>query len=427
MKYNKSINEFRLANQLIPGGVNSPVRAFKSVDCSPVFIASAKGSKITDIDGNKYIDFVSSWGPMILGHANKDVLNSIENTATNGTSYGAPTKIESEMAQKIIEMVPSIDKVRMVNSGTEATMSAIRLARGFTKKEYIIKFSGNYHGHGDSFLIKAGSGALTLGLPDSPGVTKNTAKDTLIADFNDLDSVEHLLIQKRDLVAAIIVEPVAGNMGLVLPKSGFLNGLKRLSVKYNCLLIFDEVMTGFRLAKGGAQEYYNVIPDLTTLGKIIGGGLPVGAYGGKKEIMDFLAPIGPVYQAGTLSGNPLAMSAGLTVLNQLDDKLYNKLEIISNRIHQGLLKNIEETNTNAIINRNGSMLTMFFTSEKEVNNYEDAMNCDLVKFSKYFKLMLDRGIYLPPSQYECLFFSSVLSDKDINDFLKANRESLEIL
>ena len=427
MKYNKSINEFRLANQLIPGGVNSPVRAFKSVDCSPVFIASAKGSKITDIDGNKYIDFVSSWGPMILGHANKDVLNSIENTATNGTSYGAPTKIESEMAQKIIEMVPSIDKVRMVNSGTEATMSAIRLARGFTKKEYIIKFSGNYHGHGDSFLIKAGSGALTLGLPDSPGVTKNTAKDTLIADFNDLDSVEHLLIQKRDLVAAIIVEPVAGNMGLVLPKSGFLNGLKQLSAKYNCLLIFDEVMTGFRLAKGGAQEYYNVIPDLTTLGKIIGGGLPVGAYGGKKEIMDFLAPIGPVYQAGTLSGNPLAMSAGLTVLNQLDDKLYNKLEIISNRIHQGLLKNIEETNTNAIINRNGSMLTMFFTSEKEVNNYEDAMNCDLVKFSKYFKLMLDRGIYLPPSQYECLFFSSVLSDKDINDFLKANRESLEIL
>ena len=427
MKYNKSINEFRLANQLIPGGVNSPVRAFKSVDCSPVFIASAKGSKITDIDGNKYIDFVSSWGPMILGHANKDVLNSIENTATNGTSYGAPTKIESEMAQKIIEMVPSIDKVRMVNSGTEATMSAIRLARGYTKKEFIIKFSGNYHGHGDSFLIKAGSGALTLGLPDSPGVTKNTAKDTLIADFNDLDSVEHLLIQKRDLVAAIIVEPVAGNMGLVLPKSGFLNGLKQLSEKYNCLLIFDEVMTGFRLAKGGAQEYYNVIPDLTTLGKIIGGGLPVGAYGGKKEIMDFLAPVGPVYQAGTLSGNPLAMSAGLTVLNQLNDKLYNKLENISNRIHQGLLKNIEETNTNAIINRNGSMLTMFFTSEKEVNNYEDAMNCDLVKFSKYFKLMLDRGIYLPPSQYECLFFSSVLSDKDINDFLKANRESLEIL
>ena len=427
MKYNKSIDEFRLANQLIPGGVNSPVRAFKSVDCSPVFIASAKGSKITDIDGNKYIDFVSSWGPMILGHANKDILKSIENTATNGTSYGAPTKIESQMAQKIIEMVPSIDKVRMVNSGTEATMSAIRLARGFTKKEYIIKFSGNYHGHGDSFLIKAGSGALTLGLPDSPGVTKNTAKDTLIADFNDLDSVEHLLMQKRDLVAAIIVEPVAGNMGLVLPKSGFLNGLKQLSEKYNCLLIFDEVMTGFRLAKGGAQEYYNVIPDLTTLGKIIGGGLPVGAYGGKKEIMDFLAPIGPVYQAGTLSGNPLAMSAGLTVLNQLDDKLYNKLENISNRIHQGLLKNIEETNTNAIINRNGSMLTMFFTSEKEVNNYEDAMNCDLVKFSKYFKLMLDRGIYLPPSQYECLFFSSVLSDKDINDFLKANRESLEIL
>lgn len=427
MNYKNSINEFELANKLIPGGVNSPVRAFKNVDCSPVFISSAKGSEIIDIDGNKYIDFVSSWGPMILGHANEDVLNAIEKAANKGTSYGAPTIIESKMAQKIIDMVPSVEKVRMVNSGTEATMSAIRLARGFTNKEYIIKFSGNYHGHGDSFLIKAGSGALTLGLPDSPGVTKNTAKDTLIANFNDLSSVEDLLIEKPDKIAAIIVEPVAGNMGLVLPKQEFLSGLKNLSIKYNCLLIFDEVMTGFRLAPGGAQEYYGVSPDITTFGKIIGGGLPVGAYGGKKEIMDFLAPNGPVYQAGTLSGNPLAMSAGLTVLSHLNTDLYKKLENISSRIHDGLIKNIVETNTNAVINRNGSMLTMFFTDLKEINNYDDAMKCDLEKFSKYFKLMLEKGIYLPPSQYECLFFSSVLSDNDINTFLEANREILEIL
>ena len=427
MNYKNSITEFELANELIPGGVNSPVRAFKNVDCSPVFISSAKGSEIIDIDGNKYIDFVSSWGPMILGHANQDVLNAIEKAAKKGTSYGAPTIIESKMAQKIIDMVPSVEKVRMVNSGTEATMSAIRLARGFTNKEYIIKFSGNYHGHGDSFLIKAGSGALTLGLPDSPGVTKNTAKDTLIANFNDLSTVEDLLIEKSDKVAAIIVEPVAGNMGLVLPNKEFLSGLKDLSIKYNCLLIFDEVMTGFRLAPGGAQEYYGVSPDITTFGKIIGGGLPVGAYGGKKEIMDFLAPNGPVYQAGTLSGNPLAMSAGLTVLNHLNTDLYKKLENISSRIHDGLIKNIVETNTNAVINRNGSMLTMFFTDLKEINNYDDAMKCDLEKFSKYFKLMLEKGIYLPPSQYECLFFSSVLSDNDINTFLEANREILEIL
>ena len=424
MNYSKSINEFSSAKELIPGGVNSPVRAFKSVNCSPVFIASAKGSHITDIDGNKYVDFVSSWGPMILGHANEAVLNAISTSAKNGTSYGAPTQVESLMAKKIIDMVPSVEQVRMVNSGTEATMSAIRLARGYTKKECIIKFSGNYHGHGDSFLIKAGSGALTLGLPDSPGVTKNTAKDTLIADFNDLNSVEQLLIEKKDKVAAIIVEPVAGNMGLVLPKKDFLKGLKDLSNKYNCLLIFDEVMTGFRLAAGGAQEYYDVTPDLTTLGKIIGGGLPVGAYGGKKEIMNFLAPNGPVYQAGTLSGNPLAMTAGLSVLNKLDDNLYNKLEVISKKIHDGLLKNIIETNTDAIINRNGSMLTMFFTKNKEINNYDDALSCDLEKFAKYFKLMLDKGIYLPPSQYECLFFSSKLKDTDINKFLVANRESL---
>ena len=427
MKLDNSINEFKLAQEVIPGGVNSPVRAFKSVHCSPIFISKAKGSKIFDIDGNEYIDFVSSWGPMILGHAHDDVLDAINTTAANGTSYGAPTRLETLMAQKIISMIPSVEKVRMVNSGTEATMSAIRLARGFTKKEAIIKFSGNYHGHGDSFLIKAGSGALTLGLPDSPGVTKNTAKDTLIAEYNDLDSVEKLLKEKIDGVAAIIVEPVAGNMGLVLPNKTFLQGLRDLSDKYNCVLIFDEVMTGFRLAPGGAQEYYNVKADLTTLGKIIGGGLPVGAYGGKKEIMDFLAPNGPVYQAGTLSGNPLAMSAGLTVLNKLDYNFYANLESISSKIHQGLLNNIKETNTNAIVNRNGSMLTLFFTDLDGINNYEDAIKCDTEKFADYFQIMLEQGIYLPPSPYECLFFSSSLDDNDINKFINANKIALEKL
>ena len=427
MKLDNSINEFKLAQEVIPGGVNSPVRAFKSVHCSPIFISKAKGSKIFDIDGNEYIDFVSSWGPMILGHAHDDVLDAINTTAANGTSYGAPTRLETLIAQKIISMIPSVEKVRMVNSGTEATMSAIRLARGFTKKEAIIKFSGNYHGHGDSFLIKAGSGALTLGLPDSPGVTKNTAKDTLIAEYNDLDSVEKLLKEKIDGVAAIIVEPVAGNMGLVLPNKTFLQGLRDLSDKYNCVLIFDEVMTGFRLAPGGAQEYYNVKADLTTLGKIIGGGLPVGAYGGKKEIMDFLAPNGPVYQAGTLSGNPLAMSAGLTVLNKLDYNFYANLEYISSKIHQGLLNNIKETNTNAIVNRNGSMLTLFFTDLDGINNYEDAIKCDTEKFADYFQIMLEQGIYLPPSPYECLFFSSSLDDNDINKFINANKIALEKL
>lgn len=427
MKLDNSINEFKLAQEVIPGGVNSPVRAFKSVHCSPIFISKAKGSKIFDIDGNEYIDFVSSWGPMILGHAHDDVLDAINTTAANGTSYGAPTRLETLMAQKIISMIPSVEKVRMVNSGTEATMSAIRLARGFTKKEAIIKFSGNYHGHGDSFLIKAGSGALTLGLPDSPGVTKNTAKDTLIAEYNDLDSVEKLLKEKIDGVAAIIVEPVAGNMGLVLPNKTFLQGLRDLSDKYNCVLIFDEVMTGFRLAPGGAQEYYNVKADLTTLGKIIGGGLPVGAYGGEKEIMDFLAPNGPVYQAGTLSGNPLAMSAGLTVLNKLDYNFYENLESISSKIHQGLLSNIKETNTNAIVNRNGSMLTLFFTDLDGINNYEDAIKCDTEKFADYFQIMLEQGIYLPPSPYECLFFSSSLDDNDINKFINANKIALEKL
>tara|TARA_B100001113_G_scaffold101574_1_gene82149 strand:- start:6918 stop:8204 length:1287 start_codon:yes stop_codon:yes gene_type:complete len=424
MKYNNSTNAFVESQELIPGGVNSPVRAFKSVNCNPVFFDYGKGSKVYDIDGNEYIDCISSWGPLIFGHADKTTQSKINEYLKRGTTYGAPTVIESEMAKKIIEFVPSIEKVRMVNSGTEATMSAIRLARGYTSKNLILKFAGNYHGHGDSFLIKAGSGAMTLGLPDSPGVTRNTAKDTVIAEFNSIESVSEQFKKNPDKIAAVIIEPVAGNMGLVESKKDFLVELRNLCDQNNSLLIFDEVMSGFRLSKGGAQELYNVIPDITTLGKIIGGGLPVGAYGGKSDIMDYLAPNGPVYQAGTLSGNPLAMSAGLSVLNRLDEKLFDKLELISKKIHEGFLQNINETGTNAIINRAGSMMTMFFTNNKKVENYNDAITCDLKKYAKYFKSMLDQGIYLPPSQFECMFISSVYSENDIKKIIQSNKKSL---
>tara|TARA_B100000927_G_scaffold29465_1_gene21707 strand:- start:6800 stop:8086 length:1287 start_codon:yes stop_codon:yes gene_type:complete len=424
MKYNNSTNAFVESQELIPGGVNSPVRAFKSVNCNPVFFDYGKGSKVYDIDGNEYIDCISSWGPLIFGHADKTTQSKINEYLKRGTTYGAPTVIESEMAKKIIEFVPSIEKVRMVNSGTEATMSAIRLARGYTSKNLILKFAGNYHGHGDSFLIKAGSGAMTLGLPDSPGVTRNTAKDTVIAEFNSIESVSEQFKKNPDKIAAVIIEPVAGNMGLVESKKDFLVELRNLCDQNNSLLIFDEVMSGFRLSKGGAQELYNVIPDITTLGKIIGGGLPVGAYGGKSDIMDYLAPNGPVYQAGTLSGNPLAMSAGLSVLNRLDEKLFDRLELISKKIHEGFLQNINETGTNAIINRAGSMMTMFFTNNKKVENYNDAITCDLKKYAKYFKSMLDQGIYLPPSQFECMFISSVYSENDIKKIIQSNKKSL---
>tara|TARA_B110000014_G_scaffold2638_1_gene2011 strand:- start:3097 stop:4380 length:1284 start_codon:yes stop_codon:yes gene_type:complete len=425
--YKKSIKAFQESSKVIPGGVNSPVRAFKSVGCDPVFFERGKGSKLYDIDGNKYIDCVSSWGPLIFGHSDKETVSAINFCSEKGTTYGAPTLIETEIAEKIVQMVPSIESVRMVNSGTEATMSAIRLARGYTKKELIIKFAGNYHGHGDSFLIKAGSGALTLGLPDSPGVTKNTARDTLIATYNDKNSVEKILKENRDNVAAIIVEPIAGNMGLVTPDNRFLKGLRELSLEYECLLIFDEVMTGFRVAQGGAQELYNVKPDITTLGKVIGGGLPVGAYGGSKKIMDYLAPQGPVYQAGTLSGNPLAMNAGLSVLKRLNHETFDILEKVSLKIHKGFLRNIEETNTKAIINRVGSMMTLFFTDSDNVCNFEDALSCDTDKYSNYFKSMLDMGVYLPPSQYECCFFSTSLTNDDIDKIIHSNKIALNNL
>ena len=425
--YKKSINAFSEAKKFIPGGVNSPVRAFKSVDSTPVFFEKGKGSKMIDIDKNEYIDCVSSWGPLIFGHANETIINSIIETSKNGTTYGASTEIETLIAKKIVDMVPSVEKVRMVNSGTEATMSAIRLARGHTNKEKIIKFSGNYHGHGDSFLIKAGSGAVTLGLPDSPGVTKNIAKDTLIANFNNIESVEKLFNDNSKNIAAVIVEPIAGNMGLVKPQKTFLQELRNLCNKFKSVLIFDEVMTGFRVAAGGAQELYGVHPDLTTLGKIIGGGLPVGAYGGKEEIMNLLAPEGPVYQAGTLSGNPLAMSAGLTVLNLLENKVYEKLEYISKKIEDGWNENIIETKTKAHIARVGSMMTLFFSDKNQINNYNDALELNTKQYAKYFKSMLNMGVYLPPSQYECLFLSTAINDDDIDHLIKSNKKALEEL
>jgi glutamate-1-semialdehyde 2,1-aminomutase len=429
MNNQKSISEFQKAQQIIPGGVNSPVRAFKSIDGEPVFIDKAKGSHIWDIDGNEYIDYVASWGPMILGHAQEDVINAIKQTAEKGTSYGAPTILETQMAELLTQMVPSIEVVRMVNSGTEATMSALRLARGYTGREMIIKFEGCYHGHADSFLIKAGSGAITLGLPDSPGVTKGTAKDTLIAEYNNLESVEQLFKQYPDEIAAVIVEPVAGNMGLVKPKKDFLQGLRDITEKNDALLIFDEVITGFRLAKGGAQEYFGIMPDITTLGKIIGGGLPVGAYGGRKEIMQQLAPAGPVYQAGTLSGNPLAMAAGLTSLKIINETpaFYQKLEEKAAKLEAGIQKNIEETGIKAKINRIGSLMTLFFTGLDEINNFNDAVKSNTGKYAEYFKLAAQSGIYLAPSQFECAFVSAAHTDEDIEKTIQANLEALKTM
>jgi glutamate-1-semialdehyde 2,1-aminomutase len=425
----KSINEFKRARQSIPGGVNSPVRAFKSINGEPVFIAKGKGSKIYDIDGNLYIDFVSSWGPLILGHAHDEVVEAIKKTAENGTSYGAPTIMESAMAELIIEMVPSIESVRMVSSGTEATMSAIRLARGYTGREKIIKFEGCYHGHADSFLIKAGSGAITLGLPDSPGVTKGTAQDTLIAAYNDIESVKRVFAENHNQVAALIVEPVAGNVGVIPPAKEFLQALREICTQNGALLIFDEVITGFRLAKGGAQEFYGIMPDITTLGKIIGGGLPVGAYGGRKEIMQQMAPEGPIYQAGTLSGNPLAMAAGYTTLSIMnsDVDFYNKLNAKAKRLEDGILANLKETGVPAVFNRVGSMMTLFFNPLQQISTYGEAMQSDRQKYASYFKMALESGIYLAPSQFEAAFVSTAHTNEDIDLAIAANLEALKKL
>ena len=417
----KSVAAYQQSLQLIPGGVNSPVRAFKSVGGNPLFIDRAKGSTIWDIDGNSYTDFVASWGPMILGHAHPEVVEAINRAALKGTSYGAPTIAEYEMAELVTGMVPSIEKVRMVNSGTEATMSALRLARAFTGRDKIIKFNGCFHGHADSFLIKAGSGALTLGLPDSPGVTRAAASDTLIAEYNDLESVKALLDQHSNEIAAIIVEPVPGNMGVILPLPGFLEGLRELTNRNGSLLIFDEVITGFRLNPGGAQELFGVQPDITTLGKIIGGGLPVGAYGGRADIMDMLAPSGPVYQSGTLSGNPLAMAAGKKTLEILKNNpsIYNELERKASMLENGLRRELAKKGTSFIINRVGSMMTLFFSSKAEINNLDDAKTSDTKLYTSYFNEALDKGVYMAPSQFECMFVSAAHTDDDIQKAINA--------
>ena len=425
MKTSKSDKLFEKAQRLIPGGVNSPVRAFKSVGRNPVFIQKALGSKMWDVDGNKYIDYVGSWGPMILGHARPEILDAIRTTAKDGTSFGAATKREVEMAELICSIVPSIEMVRMVNSGTEATMSAIRLARAFTGKDKIIKFEGCYHGHADSFLIKAGSGAMTFGVPDSPGVPQAIGNATLNARYNDISSVANLIDAHRDQIAALIVEPVVGNMGCVPPNKDFLQGLRSLCTKNNIVFIFDEVMTGFRVSLGGAQQLYGITPDLTTLGKIIGGGLPVGAYGGKKEIMKLVAPSGPMYQAGTLSGNPLAMAAGIRMLKILSGKksIYTKLEKSSAKLERGIQSIIDKHHLPLTQNRVGSMFTLFFTNERVVD-YETAKTSDTKKFASYFSSMLDQGIYLAPSQFEAAFMSAAHSDKDIERTIKASEIAL---
>lgn len=420
---------FDKAKQFIPGGVNSPVRAFKAVGGNPLFIKKANGAYLYDEDGNQYIDLINSWGPMLLGHAHPLVEEAVREALTSSPSFGAPTAREVEMAELICLMIPSVEKVRMVNSGTEATMSAIRVARGFTGRDKIIKMEGCYHGHGDSFLIAAGSGALTFGTPDSPGVTKGTAQDTLIAPFNDLNAIQKIIDENKNQIAALILEPIVGNMGCVPPVTGYLKGLRDLCSKYGIILIFDEVMTGFRVALGGAQELYGVTPDMTTLGKIIGGGLPVGAYGGKKEIMDFVSPSGPVYQAGTLSGNPLAMAAGLAMLNYLKvhPEVYDKINKVSDYISNGLLQKLKSSSSHFTVNQVGSMMTLFFT-EKKVIDFETAKTSDTVLFGKYFQAMLKRGVYLPPSQYEALFISAAIDQKIADKILEAHQEALtEIL
>ena len=411
--YTRSASLFNNAQAVIPGGVNSPVRAFKAVGGHPVFIKKASGSYIFDEDGNKYFELINSWGPMVLGHAHPVVVEAVQKAALNSFSFGAPTEAEVKMAEMICSMVPSVEKVRLVNSGTEATMSAIRLARGFTGREKMIKFEGCYHGHGDSFLIAAGSGAATLGVPNSPGVTKGTAQDTLTATYNDLDSVETLFKANPDQIAALIVEPVVGNMGLVEPAKGFLQGLRELCTRYHALLVFDEVMTGFRLAPGGVQELYGVMPDLTTLGKIIGGGLPVGAYGGRADVMDFVSPQGPVYQAGTLSGNPLAMAAGLATLGMLkaNPDIYHQLDNNGTRLANIWRKQIAELGLPCTVNQIGSMFTLFFTPDP-VTDWPSAKRCDTARFGKFFHAMLDQGVYMAPAQYESLFVSIAASQND---------------
>lgn len=424
--YDKSIEAFKEAKELLPGGVNSPVRAFKSVNMDPIFMERGKGSKIYDIDGNEYIDYVLSWGPLILGHTNDKVVEGIKKIAELGTSFGAPTVVENELAQLVIDRVPSIEMVRMVSSGTEATMSALRLARGYTGRNKILKFEGCYHGHGDSLLIKAGSGVATLGLPDSPGVPEGVAKNTITVPYNDLESVRYAFEQFGDDIAGVIVEPVAGNMGVVPPVPGFLEGLREITTQYGTVLIFDEVMTGFRVGYNCAQGYYNVTPDLTCLGKVIGGGLPVGAYGGKREIMEQIAPSGPIYQAGTLSGNPLAMTAGLETLKQLTPDTYKEFERKADILEAGLKAAAEKYGVPHTINRAGSMIGIFFTNENVIN-YEIAKTSNLEFFASYYREMANEGVFLPPSQFEGLFLSTAHTDEDLQKTIEAAEKAFSRL
>lgn len=428
MNIKRSEELFKEAQKYIPGGVNSPVRAFKSVGGNPLFISKGHGSKMTDVDGNEYIDYIGSWGPHIFGHNPDFVKNALYNAIENGVSFGAPTEIEIKMANLVTEIIPSLEMVRMVNSGTEATMSAVRAARGYTGREKFIKFEGCYHGHADYFLIKAGSGALTLGVPTSPGVTTGNAKDTLMADFNDLESVKKLVSENKNEIAAIIVEPIAGNMGVVRMSDEFGKGLRQICDEEGIVLIFDEVMTGFRVAKGGAQEVLGIKPDLSTFGKIIGGGLPVGAFGGKKEIMEKIAPSGPIYQAGTLSGNPLAMSVGYAVLSYIKEnsKIYELLEEKSVYLEKGMKENLERLGKNYAMNRVGSMSCMFFT-EEEVTDFKTAVKSNTELYGKYFHEMLKRGIYLAPAQFEAMFVSSVHSKEDLDKTIDAHYESLKAI
>lgn len=423
----KSKSAFARAQQLMPGGVNSPARAFGGVGGEPIFFSHGQGAYLYDLDGNRYIDYIGSWGPMILGHAHPAVSEALHEAVDRGTSFGAPTEAESELCQLIVDAVPSVEKVRLVNSGTEATMSAMRLARGFTGRDVVVKFSGNYHGHVDSLLVAAGSSAATLGVPNSPGVTSGTTKDTLLLEYNDVDGLETAFRQHGSRIAGVIFEPVVGNMGVVLPNADFLNALRQLTRKHGALLICDEVMTGFRVAYGGAQAVLGIEPDLTTLGKIVGGGLPVGAYGGRREIMDQVLPAGKVFQAGTLSGNPLATAAGIATLKILrDTNPYPLLEDLSARLAAGLVEAANQADVPHSLARLGSMMTLFFSGEP-VQNWSTAARCDTKKFSQYFWHLIDRGVYMPCSQFEALFISVAHSPADIDATISAARETLSLI
>ncbi|MBJ6369789.1 glutamate-1-semialdehyde 2,1-aminomutase [Snuella sedimenti] len=422
MNYTRSSALFVQAEKVIPGGVNSPVRAFKAVGGTPIFVKEAKGAYLFDEDGNRLIDYINSWGPMILGHAHEPVVNAVVDKAKKGTSFGMPTEIETQIAELAVAMVPNIDKIRFVNSGTEACMSAVRLARGFTGKDKIIKFAGCYHGHSDSFLIQAGSGAVTFGAPNSPGVTQGTAKDTLLARYNDIENVKQLIDANPNEIACIILEPVAGNMGCIPPKEAFLEDLRSLCDAHNILLIFDEVMTGFRLAKGGAQELFNVNADIVCFGKVIGGGLPVGAFAARNEIMEYLAPLGPVYQAGTLSGNPLAMAAGLAMLTEIhnDSELFNRLEEKTAYLHKGIAEALQANNVTHTINRVGSMISVHFDKDPVVD-FDSAAKGNNDTFKTFFHGLLNEGIYIAPSAFETWFITDALSYKDLDDTIAAVR------